>query len=63
MHMHVGVGRAHHGVPEIASKMQKSCGSKTLVHALALVGLGGTVKTQLVLRYIEQHRKRYDTIL
>jgi hypothetical protein len=43
--------------------MQKSCGSKTLVHALALTGLGGTGKTQLVLRYIEQHKKRYDTIL
>ena len=48
---------------EIASKMQKSSGSKTLVHALALVGLGGTGKTQLVLRYIEQHKNRYDTIL
>ena len=43
--------------------MQKSCGSKTLVHALALIGLGGTGKTQLVCRYIEQHQKRYDTIL
>lgn len=43
--------------------MQKSCGSKTLVHALSLTGLGGTGKTQLVLRYIEQHKKHYDTIL
>jgi len=48
---------------EIASKMQKSCGSKTLVHALALVGLGGTGKTQLAVRYIQQHRKHYDTVL
>lgn len=43
--------------------MQKPCGSKTLSHALALIGLGGTGKTQLVLRYIEQHQKRYDTVL
>jgi hypothetical protein len=28
-----------------------------------LTGLGGTGKTQLVLRYIEQHKNRYDTIL
>jgi len=43
--------------------MQRSCGSKTLVQALALIGLGGTGKTQLVLHYIEQHKKRYDTVL
>lgn len=43
--------------------MQKSCGSKTLVHALALVGLGGTGKTQLARHYIAQHKSRYDTVL
>jgi hypothetical protein len=43
--------------------MQKSCGSKSLVHSLAATGLGGTGKTQLVLHYIENNRKRYDTIL
>ncbi|GAB7335902.1 hypothetical protein MBLNU13_g08154t1 [Cladosporium sp. NU13] len=48
---------------EIAAKMQKSCGSRTLAHALALIGPGGIGKTQLELRYIEQHQKRYDTVL
>lgn len=43
--------------------MQESCGSKKLIHALTLIGLGGTGKTQLVLHYINQHKRRYDTIL
>lgn len=43
--------------------MQKSCGNKSLVHALAITGLEGTGKTQLVLHYIEEHKKRYDTVL
>ena len=34
-----------------------------LAHATAVIGLGGTGKTQLVLRYIEEHEKDYDTIL
>jgi hypothetical protein len=28
-----------------------------------VTGLGGTGKTQLVLRYVERHEKEYDTIL
>jgi hypothetical protein len=48
---------------EIRTKMAKSCGNKSLVHALAVTGLGGTGKTQLVLHYIEQHKQKYDTIL
>jgi hypothetical protein len=31
--------------------------------AVAVIGLGGTGKTQLVLHYIEKHRVEYDTIL
>lgn len=43
--------------------MHKSCGSKLLAHALAVTGLGGTGKTQLVLHYVETYKGRYDTIL
>jgi CO dehydrogenase nickel-insertion accessory protein CooC1 len=43
--------------------MQKPCGPKFLVHALAVTGLGGTGKAQLVLHYIEEHKQNYDTIL
>lgn len=31
--------------------------------AVAVIGLGGTGKTQLVLHYIEKHKTEYDTIL
>jgi tetratricopeptide (TPR) repeat protein len=31
--------------------------------AVAVIGLGGTGKTQLVLNYIEQHEAEYDTVL
>ncbi|TLD11474.1 hypothetical protein E2P81_ATG10122 [Venturia nashicola] len=48
---------------EIASKMQKSSGNITLAHALAVTGLGGAGKTQLVLQYFERHKDRYETIL
>jgi tetratricopeptide (TPR) repeat protein len=34
-----------------------------LGHSVAVTGLGGTGKTQLVLRYIEEHEEEYDTIL
>jgi KaiC/GvpD/RAD55 family RecA-like ATPase len=43
--------------------MENSCGNKSLVHAIAVTGLGGTGKTQLALRYVEQHKQKYDTIL
>jgi hypothetical protein len=43
---------------DMSSKMGKPCGNKSLVHALAVTGLGGTGKTQLVLRYIEQHKQK-----
>jgi hypothetical protein len=48
---------------EIRTKIAKSCGNKSLVHALAVTSLGGTGKTRLVLHYIEQHKQKYDTIL
>jgi tetratricopeptide (TPR) repeat protein len=34
-----------------------------LGHAVLVTGLGGTGKTQLVLRYIEEHEEEYNTIL
>jgi tetratricopeptide (TPR) repeat protein len=34
-----------------------------LAHAIAVTGIGGTGKTQLVLRYIEGHEEEYDTVL
>jgi hypothetical protein len=40
----------------IEEKLHKS-------HALALYGLGGTGKTQLALRYVQEHKEDYDPIL
>jgi hypothetical protein len=47
---------------QIALKVQKPCGSKLLAHTLAITGLGGIGKTQLVLNYVQEHGKKYDTI-
>ncbi|KAK6441515.1 hypothetical protein LTR95_002256 [Oleoguttula sp. CCFEE 5521] len=48
---------------QLEEKLGKSHPGKKLAHAVAVVGLGGTGKTQLVLRYIEQHEQEYDSIL
>jgi tetratricopeptide (TPR) repeat protein len=47
---------------ELGEKLSKTQGTG-LAHAAAVVGLGGTGKTQLVLRYIEEHEAEYDAIL
>jgi tetratricopeptide (TPR) repeat protein len=47
---------------ELGEKLRKAHGTG-LAYAVAVVGLGGTGKTQLVLRYIEEHEKDYDTVL
>jgi Ni2+-binding GTPase involved in maturation of urease and hydrogenase len=47
---------------ELVEKLSKAQGAE-LVHAVAVIGLGGTGKTQLVLRYIQRHQEQYDTVL
>jgi tetratricopeptide (TPR) repeat protein len=47
---------------ELKEKLGKTHGTG-LAHAAAVVGLGGTGKTQLVLHYIEEHEAEYDTVL
>jgi tetratricopeptide (TPR) repeat protein len=47
---------------ELDEKLARQCGSAS-PRAIAVIGLGGTGKTQLVLHYIEKHRVEYDTIL
>jgi len=47
---------------ELLEKLGKAH-STGLAHAVAVIGLGGTGKTQLALRYIEEHEKDYDTVL
>jgi tetratricopeptide (TPR) repeat protein len=47
---------------ELVEKLSKAQGGE-LAHAVAVIGLGGTGKTQLVLRYIHQHQEEYDTVL
>lgn len=44
-------------------KLEKRHGGAGLAYAAAVTGLGGTGKTQLVLRYIEGHEEEYDTVL
>jgi tetratricopeptide (TPR) repeat protein len=46
---------------ELGEKLGKAHGTG-LAHAVAVIGLGGTGKTQLVLRYIEEHEGNYDTV-
>ncbi|OQN96102.1 hypothetical protein B0A48_18348 [Cryoendolithus antarcticus] len=48
---------------QLEEKLDKPHLVKKLAHSVAVVGLGGTGKTQLVLRYIEQHEQDYDSIL
>jgi hypothetical protein len=47
---------------ELGGKLAKAYGTGQ-AHGIAVIGLGGTGKTQLVLRYIECHEKEYDTVL
>jgi Ni2+-binding GTPase involved in maturation of urease and hydrogenase len=47
---------------ELKEKLGKTHGTG-LAHAAAVIGLGGTGKTQLVLHYIEEHEAEYDTVL
>jgi len=46
---------------ELLERLGKAHGTG-LAHATAVIGLGGTGKTQLVLRYIEERQENYDTI-
>jgi hypothetical protein len=48
---------------ELGRKLRKLHGGDRPVQGVAVVGLGGTGKTQLVLRYIEEHEGDYDTVL
>jgi tetratricopeptide (TPR) repeat protein len=47
---------------ELEEKLTKTHGTE-LAHAVAVTGLGGTGKTQLVLHYVEKHKAEYDTVL
>lgn len=47
---------------ELEEKLSETHGGE-LAHAVAVVGLGGTGKTQLVLRYLQKHQEEYDTVL
>ncbi|KAK4899877.1 hypothetical protein LTR49_027554 [Elasticomyces elasticus] len=48
---------------KLEEKLGKQSRAKKLAHAVTVTGLGGTGKTQLVLRYIEEHENDYDCIL
>lgn len=52
---------------ELSSTIDKNLGvtfeNSSLPHALVIHGLGGAGKTQLVLRFIEDHRDQYSPIL
>jgi tetratricopeptide (TPR) repeat protein len=47
---------------ELVEKLGTAQGGE-LAHAVAVIGLGGTGKTRLVLRYIHEHQDEYDTVL
>ena len=47
---------------ELSEKICEKYGTG-LAHAVAVIGLGGTGKTQLVLRYIEEHEDEYNSVL
>lgn len=51
-----------HLTEELGVKLCERHGGAGLGYAAAVTGLGGTGKTQLVLRYIEKHEKEYDTV-
>ncbi|KND93897.1 Kinesin light chain 4, partial [Tolypocladium ophioglossoides CBS 100239] len=48
---------------ELVEKMQLRNENASVPHATAIIGLGGTGKSQLALRYAEQHRDRFNPIL
>jgi len=47
---------------ELSEKICEKYGAG-LAHGVAVIGLGGTGKTQLVLRYIEEHEDEYNSVL
>ena len=47
----------------IEEKLHKCHENNSILHALAIYGLGGTGKTQLALKYIESHKSDYNPIL
>jgi tetratricopeptide (TPR) repeat protein len=48
---------------EIEEKMHVVHKNSSVSHALAIHGLGGTGKTQLALKYVEDHKDKYNPIL
>ena len=53
-----------HGLSSaIEEKLHKCHENNSVLHALAIYGLGGTGKTQLALKYIESHKSDYNPIL
>lgn len=48
---------------EIEEKMRVVHKNSSVPHALAIHGLGGTGKTQLALKYVEDHKDKYNPIL
>lgn len=53
----------HHLSEELSTKLEKPPSEIRPTHAVVVTGLGGTGKTQLVLRYIEEHEEDFDTVL
>ncbi|KAI9777909.1 MAG: hypothetical protein M1816_004381 [Peltula sp. TS41687] len=49
--------------PAIEEKLRIFHKNSSVPHALAIYGLGGTGKTQLALKYIEDHKSDYNPIL
>ncbi|KAI9771112.1 MAG: hypothetical protein M1840_002463 [Geoglossum simile] len=48
---------------EVAEKLHIHHEKSSVPHALAIHGLGGTGKTQLTLKYIEDHKDKYNVII
>lgn len=48
---------------KIETKMNARAGRCKLRHAVVIYGIGGMGKTQLVLQYVEKHRRKYSTVL
>ncbi|OCK76289.1 TPR-like protein [Lepidopterella palustris CBS 459.81] len=47
----------------IEEKLRTCHRNSSILHALAIYGLGGTGKTQLALNFIENHKEKYNPIL